>query len=225
MKLTAEKITKEFIRVSGGTNRFTAVTETNFELPEGKVTVLSGRSGSGKTTLLNILSGLLPPTTGKVLLDGRDIYAMPDKKLSQLRNVSFGIIPQGQTAIHSLTVRENILLPITLYGDDIKEASVYANELMKRLDIAQLADIRPAELSGGELRRMAIARAVIRRPAFLFADEPTGDLDDENTKVVFEFLRTAAAEGASVLIVTHEDIASEYADKHLTMTSGVLSES
>ena len=225
MKLTAEKITKEFIRESGGTNRFTAVSETNFELTEGKVTVLSGRSGSGKTTLLNILSGLLPPTTGKVLLDGRDIYAMSDKKLSQLRNASFGIIPQGQTAIHSLTVRENILLPFTLYGDDIKEASVYANELMKRLDIAQLADIRPAELSGGELRRMAIARAVIRRPAFLFADEPTGDLDDENTKVVFEFLRSAAAEGASVLIVTHEDIASEYADKHLTMTSGVLSES
>ena len=93
MKLTAEKITKEFIRESGGTNRFTAVSETNFELSEGKVTVLSGRSGSGKTTLLNILSGLLPPTTGKVLLDGRDIYAMPDKKLSQLRNVSFGIIP------------------------------------------------------------------------------------------------------------------------------------
>lgn len=222
MKLTAEKITKEFIRESGGTNRFTAVSETSFELSEGKVTVLSGRSGSGKTTLLNILSGLLPPTTGKVLLDGRDIYAMPDKKLSQLRNVSFGIIPQGQTAIHSLTVRENILLPFTLYGDDIKEASVYANELMKKLDIAQLADIRPAELSGGELRRMAIARAVMRRPAFLFADEPTGDLDDENTKVVFEFLRSAAAEGASVLIVTHEDIASEYADKHLTMTSGVL---
>lgn len=225
MKLTAEKITKEFIRESGGTNRFTAVSETNFELSEGKVTVLSGRSGSGKTTLLNILSGLLPPTTGKVLLDSMDIYAMPDKKLSQLRNVSFGIIPQGQTAIHSLTVRENILLPFTIYGDDIKEASVYANELMKKLDIAQLADIRPAELSGGELRRMAIARAVIRRPAFLFADEPTGDLDDENTKTVFEFLRSAAAEGASVLIVTHEDIASEYADKHLTMTSGVLCES
>ena len=224
MKLKAEKITKEFIRESKGTNRFTAVSETDLELSEGNVTVLSGRSGSGKTTILNILSGLLQPSSGKVLLDGEDIYSLPDKKLSRLRNQSFGVIPQGQTAIHSLTVRENILLPLMLYGDDLSEASVYADELMEKLGISQLRNVRPAELSGGEIRRMAIARAVIRRPAFLFADEPTGDLDDENTKTVFEFLRQTAADGASVLIISHEDIASEYADRHLTMSSGVLRE-
>ncbi len=221
MELKAEKVTKEFIRPSGKTNRFTAVREADLTLAAGQLTVLMGRSGSGKTTLLNMLSGLLAPTSGSITADGRGLYAMTDKELSRFRNEHFGVIPQGQTAIHSLTVRENILLPFALYGD--KPDELYADELMERLGIAQLAGAKPSELSGGELRRAAIARAAVKRPQFIFADEPTGDLDDENTAAVFGFLKECAANGASVLVVTHENDAVSYADVLIKMTAGELS--
>ena len=222
MELKAQGVTKEFIRESKGTNRFTAVDSTDLILSGGELTVLLGRSGSGKTTLLNMLAGLLTPTSGSITLDGQDIYSLPDKELSRLRNLHIGVIPQGQTAIHSLTVRENILLPYTLYGDLTGEATVYASELMEQLDIAHLASAKPSELSGGELRRMAIARAYIRKPEIILADEPTGDLDDENTRTVFEALRKAASDGAAVLAVTHESIAEEYADRVFRMNKGVI---
>ena len=171
-----------------------------------------------------MLSGLLLPTEGKVLLDEKDIYRLTDKELSKLRNRQMGVIPQGQTAIHSLNVFENIMLPYSLYGEDGAEdkASDYADELMERLGIAQLAGAKPSELSGGELRRMAIARSLIRRPDYIFADEPTGDLDDENTAEVFGFLRSCADDGAAVLIVTHEGCASDYADEVIRMSAGKI---
>lgn len=153
MKLHAEKISKEFIRNGRGSNTFLAVQETDFTLCEGTVTVLTGRSGSGKSTLLNMLCGLSVPTTGKVLLDETDLYTMPDHALSKLRNQNFGVIPQGQTALHSLTVLENILLPFSLYRQPADLD--LAEELLEQLDIAKLRDVKPAELSGGELRRMA----------------------------------------------------------------------
>lgn len=224
MSLTAEGLTKEFIRETKNTNRFTAVDNVSMTLRGGELTVLMGRSGSGKTTLLNMLSGLLEPSSGRVSYDGRSLYEMSDKQLSRLRNKHFGIIPQGQTAIHSLSVMENIMLPFALYGEGGAEDEGYAKELMERLDILQLEGAKPAELSGGELRRMAIARAVIRKPPVIFADEPTGDLDDENTIAVFDFLKALAGEGAAVLVVTHENDAKPYADKLLTMSSGRLNE-
>ena len=116
------------------------------------------------------------------------------------------------------------MLPLALYGEGGAEDEGYARELMERLDILQLEGANPAELSGGELRRMAIARAVIRKPPVVFADEPTGDLDDENTIAVFDFLKALAGEGAAVLVVTHENDAKPYADKLLTMSSGRLNE-
>ena len=220
--LTAEEISKEFTRVSKGTNRFTALQKTTVALESGRLVVLTGRSGRGKSTLLNILSGLIAPSTGRVSLGGEsDVYALPDSRLSKLRAEHIGVIPQGQTAIHSLTVEENILLPSTLFGD--KPDAAFAGELMERLGISQLAGVLPAELSGGELRRMAIARAAVRRPEIILADEPTGDLDDENTAIVFAFLRELAADGSAVLVVTHEPSASDYADSVWSMSSGVLS--
>ena len=220
MELRAEKVTREFLRPSGKSNRFTAVKPTDLSLQAGSLTVLMGRSGSGKTTLLNMLSGLLIPTSGKITADGRDLYAMTDKELSRFRNKHIGVIPQGQTAIHSLSVRENILLPFALYGETPDEKR--ADELMERLGITELAGAKPAELSGGELRRAAIARAVIRKPELIFADEPTGDLDDENTAEVFTFLEEYAREGGTVLVVTHENDAKRYADRVMTMSAGAL---
>ncbi|MBQ8922183.1 MAG: ABC transporter ATP-binding protein [Oscillospiraceae bacterium] len=224
MRLTAEGISKEYLRenAAAGTNRFCAVRETSLTLEPGTVTVLTGRSGSGKTTLLHMLGGLSEPGSGRVLLGDTDLYALPDKQRSALRNREFGIIPQGQTALHSLTAAENILLPCYLSGE--KPDLAFAEELMQRLDISALRDARPAALSGGELRRVAIARALIRRPSVILADEPTGDLDDENTKTVFGLLKETAEAGAAVLIVTHETDAAQYADRQYRMQSGALTE-
>lgn len=222
MEVRAEKIKKEFLRKGAGTNIFTAVVETEFVLEAGTLTVIRGRSGSGKSTLLNMLSGILEPTAGTVHYDNEDLYAMPDTVRSQFRNRHIGFIPQGQSAIASLTVRENILLPFSLYGEVDGDANVLADELMKELAITPLAEAMPTELSGGELRRMAIARALIRKPKVLFADEPTGDLDDENTEIVFRMLRRAAEDGVAVLMVTHEGDAEQYADRVYRMDAGVL---
>lgn len=222
MVLRAEKISKQFMRKSKGANVFMALREMDFLLPEGKLCVITGRSGSGKSTLMNLLSGILEPTTGKVFAGEQDLYAMGDESASRFRNEHFGFIPQGQSAVDSLTVLENVLLPYTLYGDG-SEAESYAEELLLEFGIRDLAGVLPSELSGGELRRMAIARAFVKKPEIVFADEPTGDLDDENTKIVLLSLKKLTEEGTSVLLVTHEDSAVQYADLSYQMAGGVLS--
>ena len=220
MILKAEQVSKRYFRKTGEANHFFAVKNASLELKSGAVTVLMGKSGSGKTTLLHMLSGLLMPTEGKILLDGADIYSLDDEELSKMRNEKIGVVPQGKSALETLTVMENILLPMNLYG---KAANNQAAETwLEKLGIASLRDAMPGELSGGELRRMAIARALIGAPDVLLADEPTGDLDDENTNVVLSVLREAADQGAAVLIVTHENEALSYADQAYRMQNGVL---
>jgi len=222
MKLKAEKICKKFNRKTSGASYFYAVNETDFELAESSLTAVYGRSGGGKTTFLNMLGGLLEPSGGRVLIDGKDIYSMPDKELSKFRNKNIGIIPQGSTALPTLTVLENVLLPRLMYGKSDESARKYAVELLEKVGIAGLSQAMPNELSGGELRRMAIARALMNKPSVLLADEPTGDLDDENTALVLSLLRDTAKDGTSVLIVTHEGEAENYADIVLKMDSGIL---
>lgn len=222
MKLKAEKICKKFNRKTSGASYFYAVNETDFELAENSLTAVYGRSGGGKTTFLNMLGGLLEPSGGRVLIDGKDIYSMPDRELSEFRNKNIGIIPQGSTALPTLTVLENVLLPRLMYGKSDESARKYAMELLEKVGIAGLSQAMPNELSGGELRRMAIARALMNKPSVLLADEPTGDLDDENTALVLSLLRDTAKSGTSVLIVTHEGEAENYADIVLKMDSGIL---
>lgn len=217
-KLVATGLKKEFLRNGRGTNIFTAVEACDFTLRSG-LTMLTGRSGSGKSTLLSMLSGLLTPTAGTVSFNGTDLYSLSDEELSRLRNEHFGFVPQGQSAVGSLTVRENIELPCTLFKKD-DGARERADALMQRMGIFDLRDAMPNELSGGELRRMAIARALIREPEILFADEPTGDLDDENTTLVLQLLRETADRGAAVFLVTHEDDAASYADQSYRMADG-----
>ena len=220
MTVKAENISKRYFRKTGGANHFCAVNDLNLTITSGEMTVLTGRSGSGKTTLLNILSGLLAPTEGRVWIDGTDLYSLDDKALSRLRNEKIGVIPQGRSAIDTLTVMENILLPAKLYGKPLPAES--ARQWMNELGIAHLQDARPAELSGGELRRMAITRAMIQGSDILLADEPTGDLDDENTAMVLSTFRAAAHAGKAVLLVTHEKDALNYADQAYQMESGKI---
>ena len=221
MILKAENISRRYFRKTGAANYFYAVNPVNLEIKSGEAVVLMGRSGSGKTTLLNMLSGLLSPTEGRLLMDGTDLYTLDDRALSRLRSEKIGVVPQGRSAIDTLTVLENILLPAALYGKPLPGEA--ALQWMERLGIGQLRDARPAELSGGELRRVAIARALAQSPDILFADEPTGDLDDENTRLVLSsFYDYAHEKKKAVFIVTHENEALQYADRVYRMDGGNL---
>ena len=226
--LQAFHIRKQFLRQGKDTNVFHAVQDTDLTLYAGDLTILKGRSGSGKTTLLNMLAGLLQPTDGSVSVfspgqkpDAVDLYALDDEARARVRNRAFGVIPQGNSAIGSLTVSENILLPYTLYGDQLPDET-RIDDILTRLGIAHLKREMPSALSGGELKRMAVARALLRHPHILFADEPTADLDDESTQTVFALFREAADAGCAVFIVTHEDISGVRTDRLYHMDAGHL---
>ena len=224
MELRAENISQDFLRDSAREGYIVAVAETDLCLSSGTVTAVMGRSGSGKSTLLHILGGLLPPVTGKVFVGTTDIYALSEDARAELRSSSLGIVPQQLMSLRALTVRENVLLSALLYGRE-QGVSTHADALMERLGIASLAQVYPSELSGGELRRMMIARALAGTPQILLLDEPTGDLDAENTRRVLELVRETADAGTAVLLVTHERAAVSYADVCYTMAEGRLTHS
>lgn len=221
MELRAENISQDFLRDSAREGYIVAVAETDLCLSPGTVTAVMGRSGSGKSTLLHILGGLLPPVTGKVFVGTTDLYALSEDACAELRSSSLGIVPQQLMSLRALTVRENVLLSALLYGRE-QDVSAHADALMERLGIAHLAQVYPSELSGGELRRMMIARALAGTPQILLLDEPTGDLDAENTRRVLELVRETADAGTTVLLVTHERAAASYADVCYTMAEGRL---
>lgn len=218
--IKANKISKSFIRTKGESNIFYAVNEMDLEIEDGNFIIIIGKSGSGKTTLINMLSGLLTPSSGNVLINDTDIYSLNDKNRSLFRNKNIGFIPQGQTGLQNLTILENILLPTLIYEkDDKKDLAI---KLLNDLDIIDLKDSYPNELSGGELRRMAIARSIIMNPSIVFADEPTGDLDEANTKIVLDILRKLATSGKTIIMVTHDKDAISYADIIYKMENGTI---
>ena len=221
MIIEATGLTKEFARARGGKRLFTAVHPLDIGLEERQLTLVSGHSGSGKSTLANMLAGILTPTAGHVRLDGTDLYSLRDEELSRLRNERIGLIPQGHTALRALTVLDNVLLPSILYAK--AEAPVdRARELLAAVGLDDLADAAPTELSGGELRRMAIARALLMDPAIVVADEPTAGLDSANATAVLTLLRDAADRGTAVLVVSHEAEAQRFADRSYVMEDGHL---
>ncbi|SPT55936.1 ABC transporter ATP-binding protein [Schaalia odontolytica] len=223
MIIEATALTKDFARARGGARVFTAVHPLDLGLDEGELTLVSGHSGSGKSTLLNMLAGMLTPTAGSVRIDDTDLYSLRDEELSRLRNERIGLVPQGHTALRALTVLDNVLLPSVLYNRAEAPAE-RARELLDNVGLGDLADAKPTELSGGELRRMAIARALLMNPSIILADEPTAGLDSPNAAGVLTLLRNAADAGTAVLVVSHEAEASRYAQRCYTMEDGHLSQ-
>lgn len=221
MIIEATGLTKEFARARGGKRLFTAVHPLDIGLEERQLTLVSGHSGSGKSTLANMLAGILTSTAGHVRLDGTDLYSLRDEELSRLRNERIGLVPQGHTALRALTVLDNVLLPSILYTKDEAPAD-RARELLAAVGLGDLADAAPTELSGGELRRMAIARALLMDPAVVVADEPTAGLDSANATAVLTLLRDAADRGSAVLVVSHEAEAQRFADRSYVMEDGHL---
>ena len=223
MIIEATALTKDFARARGGARVFTAVHPLDLGLDEGELTLVSGHSGSGKSTLLNMLAGMLTPTAGSVRIDDTDLYSLRDEELSRLRNERIGLVPQGHTALRALTVLDNVLLPSVLYNRAEAPAE-RARELLDNVGLGDLADAKPTELSGGELRRMAIARALLMNPSIILADEPTAGLDSANAAGVLTLLRNAADAGTAVLVVSHEAEASRYAQRCYTLEDGHLSQ-
>ena len=220
-RVEARAVTKDYPRAGASGGALTAVRPLDLELGPGSLTVVTGRSGSGKSTLLSMLAGMLAPTSGAVILDGADLYSLDEKSRSRLRNAKIGLVPQGHTALRALSVLDNVLLPSVLYSRR-RPPRQRAEDLLEAVGIAEPARVGPHELSGGELRRMAVARALLMEPGVVLADEPTAGLDEESTAAVLELLRKTAQEGAAVLVVTHEEEAARFADRVLTMNAGEL---
>lgn len=220
-RVEARGVAKDYPRAGASGGVLTAVRPLDLELDPGSLTVITGRSGSGKSTLLSMLAGMLAPTSGAVTLDGADLYSLDERFRSRLRNAKIGLVPQGHTALRALSVLDNVLLPSVLYSRR-RPPRQRAEDLLEAVGIAEPARVGPHELSGGELRRMAVARALLMEPGVVLADEPTAGLDEESTTGVLELLRKTAQEGAAVLVVTHEEEAARFADRVLTMDAGEL---
>ena len=218
--LEARKLVKEYKRRGVS---FRAVDDIDFAVDTGDFVMIEGESGSGKTTFLNLLTGLTEPTSGDVLISGKPLKDIGDKELSKIRNQKIKYIPQGESLLSALTVRENILFPYTVGGLE-KPSYERLLEVSDKLGITDLLDEYPSELSGGEMRRATIARAVINKPSLIIADEPTGSLDSENTFKVMEIFKNIASEGTAVIVVTHQKETLGYASKVYGMEQGSLKE-
>ena len=168
-----------------------ALRGVSLEFPAGQYTAIMGPSGSGKSTLMHLLAGLDKPTSGTVTVDGREIGGLGDKALTQLRRDRLGFVFQSFNLVPVLTAEENILLPLTLAGSKVDK--VWLDQLIESVGLRDRLTHRPSELSGGQQQRVAVARALVHRPAVVFADEPTGNLDTNSSEEVLGLLRTAAS--------------------------------
>jgi putative ABC transport system ATP-binding protein len=216
--LELRELTKQYER---GGRAFSAVNRVSLSVEPGDFVSIIGRSGSGKTTLLNMGAGLLRPTAGSVFFAGQDLYGLRDKDISFLRNEKIGYVPPGQSLLSNFTVFDNVCIPWFLFR---REGDVEGRAflLLEKVGISHLAASYPRELSGGEMRRAAIARALINEPRLLIADEPTGDLDAETTTEIMELFNHIAREGTAVLIVTHELDTLDYGNRAYSMDAGNL---
>ncbi len=188
----------------------------------GERVAIVGSSGSGKSTLLHLLGGLDTPTTGEVWLKGVCLNQLNETQRGELRNQYLGFIYQFHHLLAEFTATENVAMPLLMRKNvSILEAKELANELLQKVGLAHRSHHRPSELSGGERQRVAIARALVTKPALVLADEPTGNLDDENAHAVFELLSELQSTfGMALLMVTHDKALAKKADRMLVMKSG-----
>jgi putative ABC transport system ATP-binding protein len=202
------QVTKTFN--AGQPNEFHAVREISFGIEPGRVTALRGPSGSGKTTLLGLIGGLTRPTSGRVRLDGRDISALPERFLTELRRATFGFVFQQFQLIRGLTVLENVMLPATPTGRPYAEVRARALQLLADFDLDRRAEARAQWLSGGEAQRVAIARALINDPKVILADEPTAHLDSVLSRQILAIFADLRAQGRSVILSSHDPLVFEF---------------
>lgn len=200
-----------------------ALKDVSFTVPKGEFIAVVGESGSGKSTLLNMIGALDSPTSGKVFIDGKDIFEMKDSKLTIFRRRNIGFIFQAFNLIPELTVEQNIIFPVLL--DYQKPDKKYLEELLSVLNLKERRHHLPSQLSGGQQQRVAIGRALITRPALILADEPTGNLDTQNSSEVISLLKEASKKyEQTIIMITHNRSIAASADRVLQVSDGVMTD-
>ena len=200
-----------------------ALKQATFSVPKGEFVAIVGESGSGKSTLLNMIGALDTPTSGKVFIDGRDIFGMKERNLTMFRRRNIGFIFQSFNLIGELTVEQNIIFPVLLdYQNPNKK---YLEQLLSVLGLKERRSHLPGQLSGGQQQRVAIGRALITRPALILADEPTGNLDSQNTSEVIALLKEASRlYEQTIVMITHSQGIAQTADRILEVSDGVVTD-
>ena len=197
--------------------------KVSFSVPKGEYVAIVGESGSGKSTLLNMIGALDTPTSGKVKIGGKDIFSMNDSKLTVFRRRNIGFIFQAFNLVPELTVEQNIIFPVLL--DYQKPDKKYLEELLTVLNLKERRNHLPSQLSGGQQQRVAIGRALITRPSLILADEPTGNLDTQNSSEVISLLKEASRKyEQTIIMITHNRSIAQSADRILQVSDGVLTD-
>ena len=218
----AVAVARNAVKVYGsGDTAVRALDDVSVEFPAGRFTAIMGPSGSGKSTLMHCLAGLDSLTSGEVLIDGTPLGTLKDKDLTVLRRERIGFVFQSYNLVPTLTAEENIVLPLGLAGQRPDQA--WVDEIVKTVNLGDRLRHRPSELSGGQQQRVAVARALVSKPAIIFADEPTGNLDSRASDEILEFLRRAVdGLGQTIVMVTHEPNAAAYSDHVLFLADGKI---
>jgi putative ABC transport system ATP-binding protein len=218
--VSAEALTRVY---GEGEAAVIALDGVTVDFPAGAFTAIMGPSGSGKSTLMHLLAGLDRPSSGRVMLDGTELTELDDDDLTQLRRDRVGFVFQAFNLLPVLNAEENILLPLSIAGR--KPDQEWVDTLVDAVGLRDRLTHRPSELSGGQQQRVAVARALASRPAVLFADEPTGNLDSTNSIEILELLRRSVDEfGQTIIMVTHEETSAAYADRLLVLRDGQVVE-
>jgi putative ABC transport system ATP-binding protein len=211
----------EVTKVYEGKVTHRAINQLSFEVNKGEFVAVMGPSGSGKTTLLNLISTIDSATSGTITIDGLRPEEMTKTELALFRRRQLGFVFQDFNLLQMLTVEENLVLPLTLDGIPIDEMKRRIKELAKKLDLDQILEKRPNEISGGQAQRTAIGRALIHKPNFILADEPTGNLDSKASRDVLELLvKVNQEQKTTILMVTHDPIAASYCDRVIFIKDG-----
>jgi putative ABC transport system ATP-binding protein len=209
-------------KVYGDKSTFAALRDVDLDIETGEFLVITGRSGCGKTTLLNLASGLATPTSGRVVVDGVDLWSISDAERSSLRNRTMGFVFQFPSLMPGLTLEQNIMLPLEFSHAEQPDAAERARELLELVGLGHRADALPRELSAGQQQRVVIARALVNRPELLLADEPSSDLDEETEAEIMEIFSRVHSEGLTIMMVTHARDLIPFGTRHLEMADGSI---
>lgn len=207
-----------------GENEVRALDHVDLEMAKGEFVAIIGHSGSGKSTLMNMLGCLDVPTSGSYYLNGKDVSAMKDNQLSEIRNQEIGFIFQGFNLISNLTALENVELPLIYRGIGRAKRHKLAKEALIRVGLEKRMEHKPSEMSGGQQQRVAIARAIAAEPPVILADEPTGNLDSASTREIMDILKGLHKAGRSIILITHDNEIAEQAKRVVRILDGKIVE-
>ena len=216
------KVSKVSKTYKGGDGVVEVLKNVNLEITEGEFLALMGPSGSGKSTLLSILGGLNPPTSGQLIIDDIDVYALSPERLADFRHEYVGFVFQQYQLIPYLTALENVMLPLAITSRPGREQREMAQTVLNKVSLGAKSLRLPNQLSGGEQNRVAIARAIVNQPAIIFADEPTGSLDSKTAIELLELFQSLNQDGLTIIMVTHNKENLEWVSRAVYIRDGVL---